>query len=229
MPHPFASTILEAAPESPEAAAPAVAGGPSNQQILDAAKSAYAAYQSVVDAVTLAVVASIQDPSLGPDLRALDGTDWSARTTPEITAPFFASREIATALGVVTRTLDVRTLFVGAFANTARGSGPGVVGYARDLAATGDPSGLLVALDLFKGVVTVDPGRNLQYGVWLRTPSELHDSVLGMYVNARVQGITVNLKVLLTSTLSPYGFMSSTGAEVPVNSGVFSGTTSRWA
>ena len=104
-----------------------------------------------------------------------------------------------------------------------------MIGFVGDPLAITARTGLVVSLDIFKSIVKVDPGQNLQYGVWLSAPASLHDHVTGMYVNTSVQGISINLKILLTSSLSPYGFMSSTGAEVPVSVGVFSGATSQWA
>jgi hypothetical protein len=228
MPHPFASAILEAQPDTaaPEVAA-AVAGGPSNQQILAAAKAAYSTFQPVVDATALAVVATVQDSSLSGALTTLDDADWSGTgVTPTVAAPFFDSSEVATALGVVTRNSMVKSFSVGAFSNTLT-SGPGVAGYVRDVLAITAPTGLLVELDIFKNIVKVDPGQNLQYGVWLPAPADLHDTVLGMYLNASIQGVSVNLKILLTASLSAYGFMASTGADVPISVGVFAGATSQ--
>ena len=57
MSHPFASDVLDAELDAstPQVAlfAETAAGGPSNQQVIDAAKAAYGSYQPAVDAITL--------------------------------------------------------------------------------------------------------------------------------------------------------------------------------
>lgn len=222
-------TVLEAAvPKQDSEAVQALSQGgapPSNDQILDAAKAAYAEHRPAVDAATLALVASVRDGELAPALARLDGTNWSGGgVSAGVAEPFFSSREVATAIGVA-RTTAIRSFSVGAFTKQLPGGSPGVAGFVQDLLG-GTSAAMSLRLDIFSQIVSVDPGQNLQYGVWLGLPSALHDSVLGFYANATIQGVSVNLKVLLTKTLQPYGFMSSTGATLPVDTGVFAGSTS---
>jgi hypothetical protein len=79
-------------------------------------------------------------------------------------------------------------------------------------------------------VVSTDPGSNLQLGVWLGGAGTLHDMVIGLYINVDVQGVSVNLKILVSTALDPYGFVVSSGATVnlPVKTGVFGGATATW-
>jgi hypothetical protein len=200
---------------------------PTNQQIIDSAKAAYAAYQPAVDAMTLALVNSVNDASLADALARLDGTNWaSPGVSSSVTEPFFASQDMATAIGVVRRT-NLTAVSVGAFTKSLPGGHPGVIGFARDLLGV-STAGLVLELDIFGSIVTVDNMQNLQYGVWAEAPTDLHDAVVGFYANATVHQVSVNLKILLTKALKPYGFVSSTGATVPVASGLFAGTTAQW-
>ena len=200
---------------------------PTNQQIINSAKAAYSAYQPAVDAMTLALVNTVNDASLADALARLDGTNWaSPGVSPSVTQPFFASIDMATAIGVVRRT-SLNSVSVGAFAKSLPAGGAGVIGFAQDLLGL-TTAGLILDLDIFGSIVSVDNLHNLQYGAWAEPPTDLHDAVVGFYANANVHDVSVNLKILLTKTLKPYGFVSSTGAAVPVQSGIFAGTTSQW-
>ena len=201
---------------------------PTNQQIIDAAKAAYSSYQPAVDAMTLALVASVKDSSLDEPIALLDGTNWlSTGIAPSITTPFFDSVHVQTALGVIRRS-RLNAFSVGVFTKSMPGGSPGVIGFAGDVLSIDTDLGLIVELDIFNSVVSVGPGPNLQYGVWAGGAAALHDLVIGMYVNTTVQGLSVNFKTLLTKSLEPYGFMASTGATVVVSSGVFAGSTRQW-
>ena len=213
-------------PEADEVSS--VAGAPTNQDIIDAAKGAYKAHNAAVDALTTALVADVNDLSLADARNTLDATNWSSPgISPACTAPFFDSSAVASALDAVRRDSAVKALYVGAFAATGPGGGPEVVGFAGDLPLTDHRSGLVVGLDIFQHIVNVTPGQNLQYGVWLSSAADLHDNVLGLYINTTVGSTPVNLKILLTSSLAAYGFVSSTGASVPLKAGVFAGSTSQ--
>jgi hypothetical protein len=225
------STSVEVANGSAEASDAVRALGyvdtPTNQQIIDGAKAAYSAYRPAVDAVTLALVNSVKDPSLADALARLDGTNWSSPgISSSLTDPFFSSADLATAVGVV-RHSSLTAVSVGAFTKRLPSGNPGVIGFARDLLGV-QTSGLILDLDIFGSIVSVDNTQNLQYGVWAEAPSHLHDAVVGFYANATVQQASVNLKILLTKALKPYGFVASTGAAVPVASGIFAGSTAQW-
>lgn len=204
-------------------------GAPSNQQIIDAGKTAYQAHQAAVDALTTALVADVNDLSLADARNTLDATNWSSPgISPACTAPFFDSTAMGNAMDAVRQDSALKSLYVGAFTATGPGGGPEVVGFAGDLPSTDHRSGLVVGLDIFQHIVSVTPGQNLQYGVWLSPAADLHDKVLGLYINTTVGSTPVNLKILLTSSLATYGFVSSTGASVPLKAGVFAGSTSQW-
>ena len=83
--------------------------------------------------------------------------------------------------------------------------------------------GAALTLDLYRGAVNVTDGQNLQFGTWLSGAGYLNDAVTGFYTVTTVKGVDVNLKILLTTDLHPYGFVSSTGAKVmlPVTAAVF--------
>ena len=227
----LASAVLEApAPEAARASANDAGSAPSNQQIVNAAKAAYAEYRQAVDAVTLALVNTVKDSSLSEALVRLDGTNWlSSGVSASIVEPFFASNEVASALNVARRTSTLSTLSIGAFATELPpdGRSPGMIGYASQPPATAR-TGLTLDLDIFRSIVNVDNTQNLQYGLWLGAPEALHDKVLGFYANTSIQNVSVNLKILITHALQPYGFVASSGAAVPLNAGVFAGATSQW-
>lgn len=219
--------------EVPAAAAETInelgfASPPTNQQIIDAAKAAYNSYQPAVDAMTLALIATVKDSSLSAPISVLDGTNWmSSGIAPSITTPFFDSVPVQTALGVIRRT-RLNAFSVGVFTTSMPGRLPGVIGFAGDVLSIDTDLGLIVELDIFKSAVSVGPGPNLQYGVWTNGAAALHDLVIGMYVNTMLQDVSINLKTLLTKSLEPYGFMASTGATVVVPTGVFAGSTRQW-
>jgi len=229
----IAPAVLDAtAPADAQVAAAGNGRGtpPTNQQIIDKAKAAYAEYRPAVDAMTLALVNTVKDADMADALVRLDATNWSSPgISVSIVEPFFSSNEIAEAVNVVRRTTSLSTLSVGAFSSSLPQdvSGPGMIGWAAEPPAAAR-TGLILDLDIFKSIVTVDNTTNLQYGLWLGAPDTLHDRVIGFYANTTIQGVGVNLKILLTQTLQPYGFVSSTGATVPVNVGVFAGATSQW-
>jgi hypothetical protein len=229
------ATIASAVLDAPDAGAASLttngAGStPSNHQIVNAAKTAYAQYRQAVDAVTFALVNTVKDPELSEVLSRLDGTNWqSAGVSATIVEPLCLSNELQSAFNVVRRTSSLSTYSVGVFATQLPGgaSGPGMVGYAGSLPASAT-TGLTLDLDIFKSIVDIDNTQNLQYGLWLGAPAALHDRVYGFYANTTIQAVSVNLKILLTSALQPYGFVSSSGAGVPLNAGVFAGTTGQW-
>jgi hypothetical protein len=203
------------------------AAAPTNQQIVDAAKAAYASYQGAADAITLAVINTVRDIDMADDMAHLDATNWSSPgLTSSLVEPFFTGRDLATAVGVV-RSSGLKSLSVGVFTKNLPSGGPGMIGFAEDVAGA-TTQGVTLELDIFRSIVRVDATQNLQYGAWTETPSDLHDSVIGFYTNGNVQGVSVNLKILLTTTLKPYGFVASTGASVPVNAGIFAGSTAQW-
>jgi hypothetical protein len=208
-------------------AALGLAAAPSNQQIVDAAKAAYASYQGPADAITLAVVNTVRDASMADALARLDATNWSSTgISPSLVAPFFTGPDLATAMGVI-RKSDLKSVSVGVFAKNLPGGGPGMIGFAEDIAGV-TTTGMTLELDIFRSIVRVDASQNLQYGTWIEAPGDLHDAVIGFYTTATVQGVSVNLKILLTTMLKPYGFVASTGASVPVNAGIFAGSTAQW-
>jgi hypothetical protein len=204
------------------------ANPPSNKQILDAARAAYSEYQKAVDATTQALINTIKDSDMTDALEKLDGTNWSSSgVSSDIVEPFFSSLEVQTALGVVRKTsTNLKTFSIGVFAKSLPiGQQPGMISFARSIVGAAQPK-LTLQLDIFQSIVSVDKTRNLQYGVWLPRPTALHDCVLGFYINTNVQEISLNMKILLTQSLKPYGFVVSSGASLPVNQGVFSGKTS---
>lgn len=204
------------------------ASPPSNQQILDASKKAYSQYQPAVDALTLALVNLINTGSQLAAITTLDGINW---TSPGIGAkvvePIFACPDVKGAMGAARSYPDLNSLSVGVFSKDLPGSGAGMVGFDRDLAGS-TTGGLKLTLDIYKQIVSTDPGANLQLGMWLGAAGTLHDKVIGFYVNTEVHGVSVNLKMLLSTALAPYGFVVSTGATVPVSTGVFAGATATW-
>lgn len=205
-----------------------LASTPTNQQIIDGAKAAYTTYRPAVDAITLALISSVRDSSLSDALLTLDGTNWSSSgLTSALVDPFLKSTHVQTAVGVV-RTTDLASFSAGVFTKSLPGGGPGVVGFDADLSDSG-VLGFTLQLDIFGAIVDVDRSSNLQYGVWRNAAPQLHDQVIGFYANATIQGLQINLKILLDNALKPYGFLASTGATVPVQSGVFAGTTAQWS
>lgn len=205
-----------------------LASSPTNQQIIDGAKAAYTAYRPAVDATTLALIGSVRDSSLSNALLTLDGTNWSSSgLTSALVDPFLKSTHVRTAIGVV-RTTDLASFSAGPFTKNLPNGGPGVVGWDADLSDS-SVLGFTLQLDIFGAIVDVNSSSNLQYGVWNNSAADLHDQVIGFYANATVQGLQVNLKILLDNALKPYGFLASTGATVPVPSGVFAGSTAQWS
>ena len=201
---------------------------PTNQQIVDASKKAYSKYQPAVDALTLGLVNLINTGSQRETITKLDSLNWSSPGIgAKIAEPIFACPDVQGAIGAARAHPGLNSLSVGVFSNSLPGGGVGMVGFDRDLAGA-TTSGFTLTLDLFKHVVSTDLGSNLQLGVWLGAAGTLHDKVIGFFVNVDVQGVSVNLKMLLSPALDPYGFVVSTGASVPVSTAVFGGATATW-
>lgn len=227
---PSFATILRALPEAPAAAASST---PSNQQIVDAAKSAYGEYQSAVDAMTIALVNSVADQSLDPAIQRLDGTNWqSAGVSPKIADPFWSNPNLAAFLKAALQSSNLQSASIGVFVSQLPGSpaSPGMVGFARTLSPSTDYTGVTLALDIFSKIVNVGSTDNLQYGLWLSPPDQIHDVVTGLFISTVYQSLPVILKILLTNSLAPYGFAVSSGTSLnlPVNTGVFAGKTAQW-
>ncbi len=204
---------------------------PTNQQIIDAAKSAYATYQQAVDAQTRALVKIISSGSMLSDVQAIDAlSDWQdPASMAGVVDPFYAAAGVKSAIAAVAAIPQLHSFSVGVFTKAMPGGGAGVIGSARDVrGSTPADTLLLLTLDLYRGLVDVTDGQNLQFGCWLPEAGQLNDAVTGFYITTAVEGVQVNLKILLTSSLKPYGLVSSTGATVtaPVQSGVFAGATS---
>ncbi len=201
---------------------------PSNEQILNASKKAYSQYQPAVDALTLALVNLINTGSQLSTITTLDGINWtSPGLKAQVAEPIFACPDVKGATHAARGHPDLNSLSVGVFSKDLPGGGVGMVGFDRDLAGS-TTSGLKLTLDIFRQIVSTDSGSNLQLGVWLGATGALHDKVIGFYANVDVQGVSVNLKMLLSTALAPYGFVVSTGATVPVSTGVFAGATATW-
>ncbi len=217
----IAETVLGTKPD-PDVQSPA--GGPSNQEIVTKAKQAYGLFQATVDASALALTNTIKSGVLTPEITALDAVEWSGEVSESVVDPIFASRDVETAIAAATR--PILTYSVSAFFNQLPHDAVGVAGFARSLTGRSS-SELTLSLDIFKNVVSTDAGRNLQLGQWVKNPSELHDDIYGLYIQTTVQGITVDLKIVLDTALAPYGFVESTGAtlELPVSASPFGGVT----
>jgi len=212
------------------AAALGHAAPPSNDQVVEAAKKSYAQYQPTVDTMTLALVNLINTGSQRATISKLDGTNWaSPGISAAIAEPLFACQDVQGAVAAARSHHDLNSLSVGVFSNELPGGGVGMIGFDRDLAGS-STSGLKLTLDLYKHIVSADVGSNLQLGVWRGAAGTLHDAVLGLYVDVKVQGVSVYLKSLLSNALDPYGFVISTGTtlKLPVQSGIFSGASATW-
>lgn len=217
-------------PHEPSDAVMALGYGapPTNQQIIDASRKAYSQYQSAVDALTVALVNLIKTGSQHDTITKLDTVNWSSSgISAKIAEPIFACPDVQGAIGAARHHPGLNSLSVGVFSNNLPGGGVGMVGFDRDLAGA-TTSGFTLTLDLFKHVVSTDLGSNLQLGVWLGAAGTLHDKVIGFFVNVVFEGVSVNLKMLLSPALDPNGFVVSTGASVPVSTAVFGGATAAW-
>jgi hypothetical protein len=208
----------------------ALPGPPTNQQIVDAVKAAYAKYHVAIDAQTLALVNLISSGSMLSEVQAIDAMDWQGSGNIDaVVDPFYEASGVRSAIAEVAKIPDLHSFSVGVFTKAMPAGGAGVIGADRDVRGnTSSNAELLLALDLYRGLVNVTDGQNLQFGSWLPAAGQLNDTVTGFYLTTNVDGVQVNLKILLTASLDPYGFLSSTGATVglPVTSGVFAGTTS---
>ncbi|PJI93667.1 hypothetical protein [Luteimicrobium subarcticum] len=199
--------------------------GPSNQDIIDHAKSAYQTFRATVDASAQALAAVVTGGQLTAAITALDDADWQGTVDPELVTPVLEAPAVAKARADADKRLG--TYSVGVFSNDLRDGGVGVVGFARATDGEGLAQVTLV-LDIVKHAVTTEPGRNLQLGQWVKAPDALHDEVYGLYIQSSVGGIQLDVKIVLDTDLEPYGFVESTGASLrlPAKAYPFSGSTS---
>lgn len=205
-------------------------GPPTNQQILAAAQSAYQHYRPAVDAASIALANIISSGSMLSEVTSLDNVDWqSPGITASVTDPFYSLTDVQTAISASANFPDLNSFSVGVFSEALPGGGNGMVGFVRDVRGSSPKtSGAAVTLDIFKGIVKTNVGKNLQFGTWIPQSGSLHDSVVGFFIDVTLSGVNINLKIMLTTALNPYGFVVSSGAkvEVPVQAAVFAGTTS---
>ncbi|MBF6926548.1 hypothetical protein HN269_18655, partial [Acinetobacter baumannii] len=126
---------------------------PTNQEILQAAKQAYAGAQSAVDASVTALVACVQDASLANARAAIDAATWATGATdPTIADPFFASTEVATAEQAA-RSAGMVTYSVGVFSDQLPGAARGMIAIARPI-VDGSPALLELQIDIWQHVVS---------------------------------------------------------------------------
>ena len=201
---------------------------PSNQQILDAARNSYSKYQPAVDAATTALANIISSQSLMNEVLALDQVNWHGPVNENIGDPFYTSNDVITALSVSNNFPELNSFSVAVFSKELPNGGVGMIGFNRGLRESTATSGLSVKLDIFKHIVKIEEGKNLQFGIWIPKTGTLDESVYGFYTDVVVSGVNINLKIMITSELNPYGFVVSSGAKVkaPVGAAVFSGSTS---
>lgn len=229
----FSRSILDA--QTPEVESDALkammpAAAPSNQQIINAAKKAYAQYQPAVDAMTLALVNIVNTGSQLQAITALDSLNWlSPGITASVVDPIYASHDAQSAIAAARLEPTLKSFSVGVFSNALPGGNIGTIGFDRDLGGSAT-CGTMLTLDLFKNTVSTNLGSNLQFGIWINPADELHDAVIGLYVATNVNGLAINLKMLLAPDLAPYGFVVSSGATVnlPFSTAVFAGATAIW-
>lgn len=215
-----ASVLAATAPEHEVSAA----GAPTNQEIVDHAKAAYAQHSEVVDASVVALTTIIRSGSLTAQITAMDSAAWSGGKVPETVAdPLFDSPEIRSVISAAPGT--VKSYSVGVFSDQLPGGLVGVPGFARSV-PEGTSSATTLSIDIFKHLVTTEPGKNLQLGQWLSSPQALDAPLYGLYLKTTVEGIAVALKILLDQTLKPFGFVESTGAtlQIPLQASPFSGS-----
>jgi hypothetical protein len=211
------------------AAAVGLQSPPTNQQIIDAAQKAYGKFQNAVDAATMALVNVVSSGSFTNDILALGVVNWqSPGITDSVVTPFYDSADVKTAITAAVAFPQLNSFSVGDFVKSLPQGSPGTIGFDRDIRGSHPKTnGLVLTLDIFSGIVKIDPNTNLQFGVWMPQAGALHEKVIGFYTSVSVQNVDINLKILLTDTLEAQGFVVSAGALVvlPVTSGVFAGET----
>jgi hypothetical protein len=229
--HPSFQSSLDLLQQEPDA----TRSGPTNQQIVDAANAAYRTYRQAVDAITIALVNSVNDKRLAPDIAAMDGADWlNDDVASEIATPLLDSSDMQTAASVAKSTSNLQCIsaavFVGRLPVAAGSSRPGMIGFARGISGSGHLRGFELELDILSSVLKVSPTHNLQYALWVKAADTLQDRLCGLFVKSEYRDTKIVLMLLLTMELLPYGFAVSSGIDirVPVSSGVFAGETAPW-
>ena len=214
------SVLAASAPEQ----GPSASGAPTNQEIVDSSKKAYTQYSEVVDASVVALATIIGSGSLTPQIVALDRAEWSRGGVPEtLAAPVFDSAQVRSAIAAAQGT--AKSYSVGVFSAQLPDGAVGVPGFARPVPGS-QSTATTLSIDIFKHVVTTEPGKNLQLGQWLAPPHGLDAPLYGLYLKTTVDEVVIALKILLDKHLEPFGFVESTGAtlQVPVAASPFSGS-----
>ncbi len=203
---------------------------PSNQQIINASKQAYAQHQAAVDAMTIALVNIISSGSQIDAIMHLDSLNWlSPGISADVVDPIYNAPQVVAAITAAGKDPALRSFSVGVFSNALPGGNIGTIGFDRNLGST-TSTGSTLTLDLYKNTVSTQLGSNLQLGLWLKEAGALQDKVIGLFIATTVESVPINLKLLLTPSLAPYGFVVSTGttANIPVTTAVFAGETATW-
>ena len=188
-------------------------GPPTNEQIIKAAQTAYQLYQSAVDATTTALANIINTGQLFSAVQTLDALNWqSPGIKDSVVEPLYASTDVQTAITAAAAFPQLNSFSVGVFSKALPGGGGGMVGFDRDIRGSSpQTSGVMLTLDIFKFIVTLDPGKNLQFGNWIPQAGALHDNVVGLYISTSYQGVDINMKILRPPRWIPTRLLSVQG------------------
>lgn len=205
--HALAALTPDAVSAPPDADSP-----PSNQQIVHAAQSAYAAYQNQVDALASATGAYAADPAHADALAALAAYPWtSGRPSAHPVAAVVGDPPLAAALADAAT--DLPSVPVGVTTLDASHLGTTSTGMWAPTAHPGAPVAVVTAHLCLVATLSVDP-ITLAVGLWVAVgPPAEQQTGYGLVLPAPGTGHAV-LAVALTAALAPAGFLYAAGMSL---------------
>jgi hypothetical protein len=198
-----------------EAAAP-----PTNAEILDAAKSLYAAHSDAVDMSATSGVQYARSSEGQPKVAALNNYNWKSQQAGPITPVTQQILEAPLMRGPVdaaTSHSDIWSFVIGASESAQLIIGEeGGVGIAFALRTPTEIKGLAYVAG--KLGLDIDLALNLQVGLWNDPPSKLAGQFYGLEVNGEIGPVACSLGIFVTPQMRFAGF--SLGIGVGVGGGV---------
>jgi hypothetical protein len=204
-PHLIARRLADAAAPPP----------PTNADILDAAKTLYAAHSDTVDLTTNSGIKYLGSSEGQPKVAALNSYNWKSQQAAPITPvaqQIFASPLMKPAVDAATSNNDIWSYVVGICESGQLLIGEeGGVGIAFALAR--DPAVKGQAYIAGKIGLDAELAFNVQFGLWHDAPSALAGDFFGVEVSADI-GVACSLGIFATRELRFAGFSVGIGVGI---------------
>ncbi len=212
-PHPVARQLADAASQRP----------PTNQEILEVARTVYHAHSAVIDVTSSSGLQYANSSEGQPVLAALNSYNWKSGQVGPITPTaeqVYTAPLMKPAVDAATNDPDIRTLVIGII-----GSGPSIIG---EQAGVGVGVGFALAKNAETKGVAYTGGQlgleapDLMLGLWNAIPAELAGDFYGLGVSLSM-GTDVSVGIFLRRDLTFYGFSMGIGVGIGAGATIVAG------